>query len=125
MNIQIYEVDQNGKVLATRVFEFSGDLFMHFAKSEFSRIGVSTKTPVVIDEEHAELKLVELSPFVRQALAGYLKDYLVDLLKDCLKKMGNSPSRLEYQEYTIDLKEMPDLIRCIEDDKYTHLNRMG
>ncbi|MGP5328181.1 hypothetical protein [Pseudomonas helleri] len=125
MNIQIHVVDKNGKVLETRVFEISDDLFLHFAKSEFSTLGASLKTPVVIDEEHVELKLVQLSPFVRQALASYLKDYLVDLLKESLEKMGGSPSTLEYQEYTMDLKEFPDLIRCIENDKYTHLNRMG
>lgn len=125
MNIQTYVVGKNGKVREMRVFDFSEDLFQHFAKSEFSKLGVSVKTPVVIDEEHLELKLVQLSPFVRQALAGYLKDYLVDLLKVSLEKMGSSPSKLEYQENTIDLKVIPDLIRCIENEEYTHLNRMG
>lgn len=125
MNIQTLAIDKNGKVLEIRVFEFSDDLFLHFAKSEFSKLGVSVKTSVVIDEEHLEQKLVQLSPFVRQALAGYLKDYLVDLLKESLEKMGNSPSKIEYQEYTVDLKVIPDLIRCIESNKYTHLNRMG
>lgn len=125
MNIQAHVVDKSGKVLKTSVFEFSADLFQHFAKSEFSTLGASVKTPVVIDDEHVELKLVQLSPFVRQALAGYLKDYLVDLVKESLKKMGSSPSKLEYQEYTMDLKEIPDLIRCIENGEYTHLYRMG
>ena len=125
MNIQTYVVDENGKVRKTRVFEFSDDLFLHFAKSEFSKLGSSVKTRVIIDEEHVELKLVQLSPFVRQALAGYLKDYLVDLLKESLEKMGTSPSKIEYQENTMDLKVIPDLIRCIENEEYTHLNRMG
>ncbi|WP_225085920.1 hypothetical protein [Pectobacterium colocasium] len=125
MNIQIHVVDENSKVLKTRVFDFSDALFLHFAKSEFSKLGVSVKTSVILDEAPAEPTLVRLSPFVRQALAGYLKDYLVDLVKESLAKMGNSPSKLEYQEYTMDLKEIPDLIRCIEDDEYTHLNRMG
>ncbi|MCA4963596.1 hypothetical protein [Pseudomonas sp. Y24-6] len=125
MNIQIHVVDKNGKVLKTRVFEISENLFRHFAKSEFSTLGVSRKTPVVIDEELVELKLVLLSPFVRQALTGYLKDYLVGLLKGSLEKMGDSPSRLEYQEHTKDLREFPDLIQCIENDEYTHLDRMG
>lgn len=125
MNIQTYVVGNNGKVQEMRVFDFSEDLFQHFAKSEFSKLGASVKTPVVIDEEHLELKLVQLSPFVRQALADYLKDYLVDLLKEFLEKMGSSPSKLEYQENTMDLKVIPDLIRCIENEEYTHLNRMG
>lgn len=125
MNIQTYVVDKNGKILETQVFDFSDNIFLHLAKSEFSKIGSSAKTTVVIDEENVELELVQLSPFVRQALAGYLKDYLVDLLKEYLEKMGSSPSKSEYQEYTFNLKVIPNLIRCIENVKYTHLNRMG
>ncbi|WP_122208943.1 hypothetical protein [Pseudomonas viridiflava] len=125
MNIQTYVVDKNGQVLDMQVFDFSDELFMHLAKSEFSKLGVSVKTTVVIDEEHVELKLVQLSRHVRHALAGYLKDFLVDFLKESLRKMGRSPSKIEYQEYTVDLKVIPDLIRCIENEKYTHLNRMG
>ena len=125
MNIQTYVVDKNGKVLDTQVFDFSDELFMHLAKSEFSKLGVSVKTTVLIDEEHIELKLVQLSRHVRHALAGYLKDFLVDFLKESLGKIGSSPSKIEYQEYTVDLKVIPDLIRFIENEKYTHLNRMG
>lgn len=125
MNIQAHVVDKSGKVLKTNVFELSTDLFLHLAQSEFSKLGASVNTTVLIDDEHVELKLVQLSPFVRQALAGYLKDYLVDLVKESLKKMGSSPSKLEYQEYTMDLKEISELIRCIENGKYTHLCRTG
>jgi len=125
MNIDAHVVDKSGKVLKTSVFELSADLFQYFAKSEFSTLGASVKTSVVMDDEHVELKLVQLSPFVRQALTGYLKDYLVDLVNESLKKMGSSPSKLEYKENTEDLKKIADLIRCIENGEYTHLYRMG
>lgn len=125
MNIQIHAVAEDGKVMETRVFEFSDDLFRRLAQSEFSTLGVSRKTEVVLDDEVIERKLVLLSPFVRNALVSFLNHELVGLLKESLAKMGDSPSRVEYQEYTRDLREFVELIQCIEKDKYTHLNRIG
>jgi hypothetical protein len=125
MNIQIHAISEARKVLETQVFEFSDDVFRQLSKAEFSTLGASRKITVIFDGESVDLKLVLLSPFVRQALIGYLNQFLFDLLKTSLEKMGDSPSTIEYQEYTKDLKEFVEFIQCMEKEKYNYLDRMG
>lgn len=112
-------------VLEIRVFEFSDDLFLHFAKSEFSKLGVSVKTSVVIDEEHLRAKAGAAFPVRRTSVCWLPQKTWSTCWKESLEKNGKFSFKIEYQEYTVDLKVIPDLIRCIESNKYTHLNRMG
>lgn len=107
------------------IVELSDDLFEKLAKSEFSQMGISKKRKINLDGELIEVKAVELTPMIRDSILVYLKNLLTNDLQNNLEKLGNSPSTNEFRDYTLDLKPILELIRLIETDTYTHLDRTG
>ena len=123
MDIYFYKI-KNNAVLNSQSVELSDELFLKLSKSEFSQIGASKKIKVKIDEDEIELGLVELSSKLRSFFLIFLKDLLVEVLSDSFDKLGESPSKDEFFDYTCDPKSILNLIECFQNQEFTHLNRI-
>jgi hypothetical protein len=124
MNIELLEVSNDNKILDNKTFDFSQHLFLLLSKSDFSKLGVSKNIKVKLDGEDVDLKICELSPFIRSTIIRFLEEFLVEILSERLEKLGDSPSSNEFKEYTLDLRELTILVKSLKNTKYTHLKRL-
>lgn len=99
-------------------------IYEWLAKSEFSKIGSSTDTPIHIDEEDIVLPLVELTKEIRQKLINFFRDSIIRESDAVLAKLGDSPSKEEYREETYRLKKLHELLKCLENENYDYLQRV-
>jgi len=125
MNIELLEVSTDDQVLESKIFSFSSEFFLRLSKSEFSKLGVSVKKVVKIDGESIEFKLCDLTPFIKGSIVRFLEELLVDIVSESLDKLGESPSKDEFAEYTYDLKELARFIKMLRVSRHTHLKRVG
>ena len=103
--------------------ELSEDLYEWLAKSEFSKIGESVST-TTIDGEEEELPLVELEPDNRSKFRNFLLEEIVGESDLMLTKLGDSPSKNEYQTASYKLRKLQELRKCLENENYLYLQRV-
>ncbi|UNW06314.1 MULTISPECIES: hypothetical protein [unclassified Acinetobacter] len=124
MNIELISISKNTEVNAIKVFDFTPNFFLKLSKSDFSQIGDSVTKQLVVEGEIVDMKLVEMSQFIRDTIIRFLEKMYVDLSFESFEKLGSSPSKEEFQEYTCDLKELNQLIIYLRETEYTHLKRV-
>ncbi|GGY48699.1 hypothetical protein GCM10011297_22160 [Bacterioplanes sanyensis] len=125
MDIELLEVSTDDQVVESEIFSFSSEFFLRLSNSEFSKLGVSVKKVVKVDGESVDFKLCDLSPFIRDSIVRFLEELLVDVVTESLDRLGESPSKDEFEEYTYDLKELTRFIRTLRIARYTYLKRVG
>ncbi len=95
------------------------------AKSDFSKIGgASIDTEIHLDEENVILPLVELNQEIRQQFKKIFSEAIISESDVVLTKLGDSPSKEEYQSGTYRLKKMLELLKCVENENYQYLQRI-
>ncbi|MCC3405827.1 MAG: hypothetical protein JGK17_09580 [Microcoleus sp. PH2017_10_PVI_O_A] len=95
------------------------------AKSAFSKIGgESIDTQIYLDEENVILPLVELNQEIRQQLKKIFSEAIISESDVVLTKLGDSPSKEEYQSGTYRLRKMLELLKCVENENYQYLQRI-
>ncbi len=95
------------------------------AKSDFSKIGgESIDTKIYLDEENVVLPLVELNQEIRQQLKKMFSQEIISESDAVLTKLGDSPSKEEYQTGTYRLRKMLELLKCVENENYQYLQRI-
>ena len=104
--------------------ELSEDFYEWLAKSEFSKIGESVPKTMIIDEEEEELPLVELEPDNRPKLRNFLIEEIVGESDRMLAKLGDYPSKNEYQTASYKLRKLQELRKCLENENYLYLQRV-
>lgn len=124
MNIELISLSKDNEVKDTKVFDFTSNFFLKLSKSDFSKIGDSISKQIVIEGQNVDMKLVEFSQFIRETIIRFLEGMFVDVSIESFEKLGSSPSKEEFQEYTCDLKELNRLIICLRQTEYTHLKRV-
>ena len=103
----------------------TADTYEWLAKSEFSKIGgASIDTKIHLDEENVILPLVELNQDVRQQFKKIFSEAIISESEAVLTKLGDSPSKEEYQAGTYRLRKMLELLKCVENENYQYLQRV-
>lgn len=103
-----------------------GETFYEWlAKSAFSKIGgASIDTEIHLDEENVILPLVELNQEIRQQFKKMFSQEIISESDAVLTKLGDSPSKEEYQSGTYRLRKMLELLKCVENENYQYLQRI-
>ena len=95
------------------------------AKSAFSKIGGETiETKIYLDEENVILPLVELNQDIRQQFKKIFSEAIISESDAVLTKLGDYPSKEEYQSGTYRLRKMLQLLKCVENENYQYLQRI-
>jgi len=95
------------------------------AKSAFSKIGgESIETQIYLDEENVILPLVELNQDIRQQFKKIFSEAIISESDAVLTKLGDYPSKEEYQSGTYRLRKMLELLKCVENENYQYLQRI-
>lgn len=95
------------------------------AKSAFSKIGgESVETKIYLDEENVIMPLVELNQDIRQQFKKIFSEAIISESDAVLTKLGDSPSKEEYQSGTYRLRKMLELLKCVENENYQYLQRI-
>lgn len=95
------------------------------AKSAFSkRGGESVETLIYLDEENVILPLVELNQDIRQQFKKIFSEAIISESDAVVTKLGDYPSKEEYQSGTYRLRKMLELLKCVENENYQYLQRI-
>ncbi|MEG4441147.1 hypothetical protein QUB47_03030 [Microcoleus sp. AT9_B5] len=95
------------------------------AKSAFSKIGgESVETQIYLDEENVILPLVEFNQDIRQQFKKIFSEAIISESDAVLTKLGDCPSKEEYQSGTYRLRKMLELLKCVENENYQYLQRI-
>lgn len=101
------------------------NLYESLAKSDFSKIGgLSIDIKIYLDEEDVILPLVELNPDIRQQFKKFFSEAIISESEAVLTKLGDSPSKEEYQAGTYRLRKLLELLKCVENENYQYLQRI-
>jgi hypothetical protein len=103
--------------------ELAEDIFEWLAKSDFSKIGKSVPKKIIIEGEEEKIPLVRLSKGNRKKLRGFLGEEIIRESDAVLTRLGDSPSKKEYQDGTNRLKKLQELLKCVENEHYQYLQR--
>ena len=103
-----------------------GETFYEWlAKSAFSKIGgASIDTEIHLDEENVILPLVELNQEIRHQFKKMFSQEIISESDVVLTKLGDYPSKEEYQSGTYRLRKMLELLKCVENENYQYLQRI-
>jgi hypothetical protein len=103
----------------------TADTYEWLAKSDFSKIGgESIDIKIHLDEEDVILPLVELNQDLRQQFKKMFSAAIISESDAVLTKLGDSPSKEEYQVETYRLRKMLELLKCVENENYQYLQRV-
>ncbi len=106
--------------------DVSEQFYKWLINSDFSEIGVSRPQKIKIDDEEIELNLVDLNKGKirnRQRFRDFLVEVIVQEVGEMLTRLGNSPSKQEYQDATYTLKKLQQIKMYIEDEHYQFVQR--
>ena len=110
--------------LSPHYVEMSEEVYEWLAKSEVSKIGKSVPRNILIDEEEEELPLVELNQEIRHQFKKIFSEAIISESDVVLTKLGDYPSKEEYQSGTYRLRKMLELLKCVENENYQYLQRI-
>ena len=106
------------------IVELAEDIYEWLAKSEFSKIGKSVPTKMLIDGEEEKLPLVKLGKDNRKKLRAFFLEAISQESYTLLTKLGDSPSKKEYQDTKYRLEMLHELRKCVENQNYHYLQRV-
>ena len=107
-----------------RSVEVAEDIYEWLAKSDFSKIGKSVPTKILLEGEKEKIPLVKLSKGNRKKLRSFLVEKIIRESHAVLTQLGDSPSKKEYQDGTNRLRKLQELLRCVENEDYLYLQRV-
>ncbi|MCF4968679.1 hypothetical protein [Nostoc sp. CMAA1605] len=105
------------------IIELSEEIYEWLAKSDFSKIGKSVTRKVFVEGEQEKLPLVKLSKENRKKLRNFLGEEIIRESDAVLTRLGDSPSKKEYQDGTNKLRKLQELLKGIENLQYQYLQR--
>lgn len=104
--------------------ELSEDFYEWLAKSDFSKIGESVQKKIIIDDDEEDVPIVDLELENRRRFRSFFIEEIVGESDRMLTKLGESPSKNEYQAATYKLRKLQELRKCLENHKYRYLQRV-
>ncbi|GCL43417.1 hypothetical protein [Dolichospermum planctonicum] len=125
MSLDITFYSKNGE--ASDTIEFSEQFYEKLIKSDFTEIGASHKIKIKVDEEEQEIEAIDLNKGIitnRQRLIDFFKEKIVEESKNMIEKLGDAPSKDEYEKQSYSLKKFHEILASVEDKKYDYLERV-
>ena len=92
--------------------------------STVSKIGSSVPKKVEVEGEKEKLLLVQLGKGNRKKLRAFFVEAITQESDAVLTKLGDSPSKTEYQAAIYRLKKLQELRKCVENENYQYLQRV-
>lgn len=108
---------------AIETVEISEDFYDWLSQSEFSQIGESEEKEMLGDGEAVKISVVLLEGENRRKFSNFFRDAIVQESDNMLNKLGTSPSKEEYVSASSKLKNLQNLRKFIEDEKFKYLSR--
>ncbi|MDF0553062.1 hypothetical protein [Kamptonema sp. UHCC 0994] len=99
-------------------------IYEWLAKSQFAKIGISRDTQLHLDGEDVVLPVVELNQDIRQKLRDFFRDAIISQSETVLTKLGDYPSKQDYQQETYYMRKLLELLKCVENENYHYLQRV-
>lgn len=122
MTLDITFYKENTESSAT--IELSDEFYEKLAKSDFAEIGKTLKKPIKTDDEEVEMEVIDLCKgriTNRQRLIEFCKEEIVQESRIMFEKLGDSPSKEEYNQYSSDLRQLHEILKHLEDSQYHYL----
>lgn len=119
LDISFYSYDKK----ALETIEISEDFYNWLTQSEFSKIGKSEEKEMQGDGEVVKVSAVLLEGENRRRFSDFFRDAIVYESDSMLGKLGSSPSKEEYINASSRLKNLQDLRKIIEDEKFKYFSR--
>jgi hypothetical protein len=119
LDISFYSRDK--KILET--MEIPEAFYNWLIHSEFSKIGKSEAQEMQGDGEFVNVSVVLLEGENRRRFSDFLRDAIVHESDNMLSKLDNSSSKEDYINSSSQLKNLQDLRKFIEDEKFKYFSR--
>jgi hypothetical protein len=106
------------------MIELSQELYENLIKSDFVEIGKTLKKTIKSDDEEVEIEVIDLDKGTitnRQRLIDFFKEKIIKESRTMLEKLGNSPSKEEYDQYSSNLRKLHEILKHLEDHQYHYL----
>ncbi|ACK70739.1 hypothetical protein PCC7424_2318 [Gloeothece citriformis PCC 7424] len=103
--------------------DISQNFYEWLIQSEFSKIGQSEEQEMQGDGETVKVSVVLLEGENRRKFSDFFRDAIVHESDSMLEKLGESPSKEEYIKASSRLKQLQDLRKAIEDEKFKYFSR--
>ncbi|MCW6035696.1 hypothetical protein K4A83_05340 [Spirulina subsalsa FACHB-351] len=125
MSLDIAFYGKNDK--SSTNIELSAEFYERLAKSDFSEIGTTHRIEVQIDGEQTEIEAVDLDKGIisnRQRLIDFFKEAIYEESRNMIDKLGDSPSKDEYQQQSYPLIKFHEIMKCLENTQYCYLQKI-
>jgi hypothetical protein len=103
--------------------EVSESLYEWLARSEFAKVGQSHLRSISLDGEELQLAVVDLEQDIRQVLAQFLRDQIIEESDRVLGKLNELKSK-SVQDMTYRLRKFQELRKCVENPAYQYFQRV-
>ncbi len=120
--LDIFFYSQEKKPIET--MEITQDFYTWLAKSDFSRIGKSEEQKMKGDGEVVKTFVVLLEGENRRKFSDFFRDEIVQESDRMLSGLGESPSKEEYRKASSRLKNLQELRKYIENEKFKYFSRL-
>lgn len=119
LDISFYSRDK----AAIETIEISEDFYNWLIQSEFSKIGRAEEREMQGDGEVVTVSVILLEGENRRKFSDFFRDAIVFESDNMLAKLGNSPSKEEYVSASSLLRNLQDLRKVIEDERFKYFSR--
>jgi len=124
MTLDIAFYQENTVSESEAMIELSQNLYENLIKSDFVEIGKTLKKTIKSDDEEVEIEVIDLDKGTitnRQRLIDFFKEKIIKESRTMLEKLGNSPSKKEYNQHSSDLRKLHEILKHLEDSQYQYL----
>lgn len=122
LDITFYQKNTDTESAAT--IELSEEFYKNLAESDFAEIGKNLKKTIKSDDEEVEIEFIDLDKGTitnRQRLIDFLKAKIIEESRIMLEKLGDSPSKEEYNQHSGDLRKLHEILKHLENPQYQYL----
>ena len=124
MTLDIAFYKENTAPESEATIELSEDLYKNLAESDFAEIGKKLKKTIKSDDEEVEIEVIDLDKGTitnRQRLIDFLKAKIIEESRIMLEKLGDYPSKEEYNQHSSDLRKLHEILKYLENPQYQYL----
>jgi len=124
MTLDIALYKENTAPESEATIELSEDLYKNLAESDFAEIGKKLKKTIKSDDEEVEIEVIDLDKGTitnRQRLIDFLKAKIIEESRIMLEKLGDYPSKEEYNQHSSDLRKLHEILKYLENPQYQYL----
>lgn len=106
--------------------DVSEKFYAWLSQSDFKEIGVTRPQKITLDGDEIEIDVIDLNKCKisnRKRLREFLVEVIAQEVNEMFLRLGDTPSKKEYQEATYTLRKLQQLKMSIEDEAYQFLQK--